>query len=167
VLLAECHKWNDTSIDVGSAPGVPEAEDYAREFLDIVNNCHLPAGYGYDPFPRYIIVNKERVVVPPDTNLLLRIVGIQLWVEDLNRKPQAAVAFAHALNKAGIRFIWKPDIRLNGIAAYDKVRIPVTQPKCIVFIGGKPPWSFKSFWFTERRYLLAQPPTRSPCTVLV
>jgi hypothetical protein len=137
---------------VGTAPRQLEAEDYSRKLMDVFNGCHLSAAYGYDPFPNYIIVNDKKVIVSPDENLLLRVQGIELWVLDPKHPPVAAKQMADALTSAGISFDWKPDIRLAGIAAYDRYRIPVESPQCILFVGSKPPWSWRSLLWTERKF---------------
>jgi hypothetical protein len=136
---------------VGTAPRQLEAEDYAHELMDVFNGCHLSAAYGYDPFPNYIIVNDKKVIVAPEENFLLRVQGIELWVLDPKHPPVAAKQMADALTSAGISFDWKPDIRLAGIAAYDRYRIRVESPQCILFVGSKPPWSWHSFLWIERK----------------
>jgi hypothetical protein len=140
-------------IYVGSAPGNLESEDFSHEFMSAFNDSHWWAAYGYDSFPNYIVANQKAVIVPPDTNFLMRIVGVQLWVLDPEHKPKGAVQIAKALDRAGIAYVWKTDLRLSGVAAADNYRFPITDPQCILFIGRKPPWSFKRFCRYEYEHL--------------
>ncbi|MFZ0660328.1 MAG: hypothetical protein WAM05_16540 [Candidatus Binataceae bacterium] len=138
---------------IGSAPGQLEAEDYSRQIMDMFNACHLEGAYGYDPFPEYVVVNEQRVVLPPGANSLLRISGIQLWVLNPKAPPDSAKLIAKALTAAGILFHFEPDIRLAGVATYDTYRLSVNGPDCIIFVGVKPAWSLRAWWDIERAHL--------------
>jgi hypothetical protein len=139
---------------VGTAPSGLKAEDYSREFMDVFadRGCKLSIAYGYDPSSNHIVVNQGKVIVPPDENLLLRVKGIELWVLDPLHPPIAAEQMAHALTMAGISFVWRPDIRLAGIEAYDTFRFQVNGLDCILFIGQKLPWSLSSSLYVQRRH---------------
>jgi hypothetical protein len=113
----------------------------------------LSIAYGYDPSSDHIVINQGKIVVPPVENLLLRVEGIELWVLDPHNPSLAAKQMAQALTTAGILFVWRPDIRLGGIEAYDNYRFQVNGPDCILFIGKKLPWSMSSALYVERRHL--------------
>lgn len=140
---------------IGTAPGELNAEDYSREFMDVFadRGCRLSIAYGYDPSPNHIVVNQNKVIAPPDINFLLRIDGNELWVLDPQHPPIAAQQMAYALTNAGISFVWKSDIRLTGIEAYDTYRFNVNGPDCILFIGRKLPWSISNSFYVKRRHL--------------
>jgi hypothetical protein len=138
---------------VGSAPTLTEPEDYSHELMGVFSNiCHLQAAYGYDPYPNAIVVNQKAVVIASSENDLLRVTGLQIWIPDLDHKPAGAIALAKALDRAGLRSTWRIDLRLKGIAAFDEVRTPITEPECILLVGKKPPFSLSAYWFYERRH---------------
>jgi hypothetical protein len=93
-FVANCPRLKKTAgritFYVGSAPGQLEAADYSQQLMRAFNACGLDAGYGYDPAPTNIVVNADKVVVPPDTNFLLSVSGIQLWVLDPQVPPEPA-----------------------------------------------------------------------------
>jgi len=152
-LAADCRKWNLKTMYVGSAPTLTEPEDYSRELMGIFSNiCHLQAAYGYDPFPNAIVVNQKAIVVASSENALLRVIGLQIWIPDLDHKPAGAVALAEALDRAGIPSTWRIDLRLKGIAAFDEVRVPITEPECILLVGKKPSLSLSAYWLYESRH---------------
>jgi len=138
---------------IGSAPGRLEAEDYSRQLMSMFNACRLEAAFGFDPFPAYIIVNERKVIIPPDTNSLLRIYGIQLWVLNTQAPPVSVKRIAKALGAAGIGFNYQPDLRLGGVAAYDTYRLRVDGPDCIIFVGRKPAWNMRAWWRVQSAHL--------------
>jgi hypothetical protein len=157
-LLAHCPTVKPIAGRIAYFLGYPlgdlEAEDFARELMGVLadRGCHLSIAYGDDPFPKDIVVNEKKVIVPPNNNVLLRVAGMQLWTENPHNPPTAAKQLAAALDSAGLRPSWKPDIRLSGIAAEGDYRFPVNGPDCILIIGTKPPWSLHDWWFTETRH---------------
>ena len=124
-----------------------QTEDYARELMSVFGDrgCNLSIAFGDDPYPNDVIFNDKQVIVPPDNNLLLRIVGLQLWVLNPANPPIAAKQLAKTLDAAGIAFMWKPDIRLGGTAVEGDYRFPVSEPDCVLLVGSKPPWSFHAW----------------------
>lgn len=153
-LLTGCrHIDHSVRIYVGSSQTNLNATDYSREFMKMFNSCHLSAAYGYDPFPRDTVVNGKMIIVPPDNDFLLRIVGVELWAVDPRHPPEGVRQLSETLDSAGISFTWMPDPRLAGIAVGGSFRFLISEPQAILFIGQKPPWSLRDFLFTERRHL--------------
>lgn len=133
--------------------GALEAQDYSRELLNVFNVRNLSIAYGCDPAWGDIVVNQGKVIVAPSNDVFLRVRGIELWVLDPKHPPIAALQMARALRAAGIRSVWQADIRLAGIQIYDRYRVPINGPQCIVVVGAKPSWNWHVFTRTERQFL--------------
>jgi len=157
-LLVNCPQLSATpgriTFFVGFAPEALEAEDYSHQLMDAFNACHLSAAYGYDPNPQDIVVNEQKVIVPPETNWLSRLSGVLLWVLHPSTPPDSALRLATALERAGVPLVWKPDIRLAGIDVHEAYRWPINGPDCILFVGTKPAWSVSAWYETQRAHLL-------------
>jgi hypothetical protein len=137
---------------VCTAEGALEAQDYSRKFMNIFSAHDLSAAYGCDPAWNHIVVNQKKVIVAPDNDVFLRVRGVELWVLDPKQPSLAATQMKRALAAAGILAVWKPDIRLAGIEAYDRYRFPINGPQCVIMIGSKPPWSWRAFLSTEQQF---------------
>lgn len=138
---------------VCTAESALESQDYSRKLMHVFEARKLSAAYGCDAAPNHIVVNQGKVIVPPENDVFLRARGVELWVLDPEHPPLAAKQMARALTAAGIPLAWKPDIRLAGVEAYDRYRIPINGPQCIIVVGSKPPFSWRSFLYTERQFL--------------
>jgi hypothetical protein len=138
---------------VCTAEGELEAQDYSREFMDVLSAHNLSISYGCDPAWNHIVVNKSTIIAAPDNDVFLRVYGIELWVLDPAHPSLAATQMADALAAAGFLASWKPDLRLAGTEVYDRNRFPVNGPQCVIVIGSKPPWSWYVFCHMERQFL--------------
>lgn len=136
-----------------TAEGAFEAQDYSRELMEVFSAHDLSASYGCDPAWNHVVVNQGKVIVAPDNDLFLRVHGIELWVLNPKQPPLAATQMERALAAAGSPVVWKPDIRLAGIEAYDQYRFAINGPQCVIVIGSKPPWSLRTDTFYLRRYI--------------
>jgi hypothetical protein len=66
---------------------------------------------------------------------------------------RARKQLASALEAAGILFTYRPDRRLEGVAAYEQYRFEINGPDCVLFIGTKPAWSLGAWYRVERAHI--------------